>query len=183
MISIPINGVSNGEHPFTMVHDVSEIDGIFPEFIGQVKIVGTLRKTGKKLVVELTVRGTARLTCDYSLESFEEPIEASFVLSYLQDTELYLRQPNQQQRIEDDPYQLRLIREDDTLVDITADVAEELSVRLPIRRIAPHYRHMTFAEYAKSVLGGRVRVEDDMAPQGNSPWAVLEKLRSITDNA
>jgi uncharacterized metal-binding protein YceD (DUF177 family) len=78
----------------------------------------------------------------------------------MQDTELFLRQPNQQQRIEEDPYALRLVRDDDTFVDVTADVAEELSVRLPIKRVAPQYRAMTFAEYAQTVLGNRVRVQD-----------------------
>lgn len=182
MVSISLNGITNGEHSFSLVHDVSEVDGIFPEFIGQVRIAGTLRKTGKKLVVELTVRGTARLTCDYSLESFDEPVEASFVLSYLQDTELFLRQPNQRHRIEDDPYQLRLIREDDTRVDITTDVAEELSVRLPMRRIAPQYRHMTFADYAKTILDGRIRVKEDQAPQDKSSFEALKQLRLSIDN-
>jgi uncharacterized metal-binding protein YceD (DUF177 family) len=160
MVRIPISGISNGQHPIAMVVAASEVDGIFPEFIGQVQIEGSLNKVGKKIVVSLVARGTARLTCDYSLESFDELIEAEFVLSFMQDTELFLRQPNQQQRIEEDPYALRLVRDDDTFVDVTADVAEELSVRLPIKRVAPQYRAMTFAEYAQTVLGNRVRVQD-----------------------
>ncbi len=177
MVRIPINGLSNGDHPITMSIPVTDVEGIFPEFIGQVNIEGSLSKVGKKLVLTLIARGTAQLTCDYSLELFDEAIEAEFTLSFLQDTELYLRQPNQRQRIEDDPYSLRLLRDDDTFVDITTDVAEELSVRLPIKRVAPTYRSMTFAEYAKTMLGDRVRVEDSPQHNQDNPWTALDQLR------
>ncbi|MCX8051689.1 MAG: DUF177 domain-containing protein [Chlorobi bacterium] len=178
MVRVPINGLSNGEHAIAMVVEATEVEGIFPEFIGDVSVSGVLHKTGKKFVLQLVVRGTARLTCDYSLEPFDEPIEAEFALSYVQDTELYLRQPNQRQRIENDPYALRLLREDDTFVDITADVAEELSVRLPIKRVAPQFRHMTFAEYARTVLGDTAHVHDDSAEHRTNPWSALEQLRN-----
>ncbi|GIV54292.1 MAG: hypothetical protein KatS3mg039_0810 [Candidatus Kapaibacterium sp.] len=177
MVRIPINGLSNGEHPVAMDVPATEVEGIFPEFIGQVHIEGSLSKVGKKLLVSLTARCTAQLTCDYSLESFEEMIEAEFSLSFMQDTELFLRRPDQAQRIEDDPYSLRLLRDDDTFVDITSDIAQELSIRLPIKRVAPQYRAMTFAEYAKTVLGNAARVEDDDSHRGDGPWAVLNQLR------
>ncbi|GIV56242.1 MAG: hypothetical protein KatS3mg040_1010 [Candidatus Kapaibacterium sp.] len=176
MIRLPINGLSNGDHPIAITVAVEQVEGIFPEFVGTVQISGMLSKVGKKIVLELVASGTARLTCDYSLEVFDEHIEATFSLAYLQDTELYLRQPNQQQRIEDDPYALRLLREDDTFVDITTDVAEELSVRLPIKRVAPQFRHMTFAEYARTVLGDRVHVAASNALRTDSPWSSLEQL-------
>ncbi|MCS6999292.1 MAG: YceD family protein [Bacteroidota bacterium] len=177
MVRIPINGLSNGEHPISLVVPATEIEGIFPEFIGDVYISGTLQKTGRKLVIALNVRGTARLTCDYSLELFEEAIEAEFALSFLQDTELYLRRLSPNKQIEDDPYALRILREDDTSIDLTADLAEELSVRLPIRRVAPQFRDMTFAEYVQKVLGGSVRVTLDGTSRADDPWSVLKKIQ------
>jgi len=176
MIRLPINGLSNGDHPIAITVAVEQVEGIFPEFIGDVHVSGMLSKMGKKIVLDLVARGTARLTCDYSLEMFDEHIEATFSLAYLQDTELYLRQPNQQKRIEDDPYALRLLREDDTFVDITTDIAEELSVRLPIKRVAPQFRHMTFAEYARTVLGDCVHVAASDASRTNNPWSSPEQL-------
>lgn len=176
MIRLPINGLSNGDHPIAITVAVEQVEGIFPEFIGDVHVSGMLSKMGKKIVLDLVARGTARLTCDYSLEMFDEHIEATFSLAYLQDTELYLRQPNQQKRIEDDPYALRLLREDDTFVDITTDIAEELSVRLPIKRVAPQFRHMTFAEYARTVLGDCVHVAASDDSRTNNPWSSPEQL-------
>lgn len=160
MVRLPINGLSNGEHPVAVTVQCSEVDGIFPEFIGDVVITGTLTKAGKRLVLTLRAKATAELACDYSLESFHETIEAEFTLSFLQDTSVYLRESNHQQRIEDDPYAVRPLRDDDTFVDITRDIAQELSVRLPIKRVAPQYRHMTFAEFARSQLNGNVQVAD-----------------------
>ncbi|MCX7930171.1 MAG: DUF177 domain-containing protein [Chlorobi bacterium] len=176
MVRIPINGLSNGEHPIALVVPVTEVDGIFPEFIGDIRVSGVLHKTGKKLVLQLAVQGTAHMTCDYSLEQFNEAIEAEFALSFVQDTELYLRQPNPQQRIDDDPYALRILREDDTFVDLTSDIAEELSVRLPIKRVAPQFRHMSFAEYAQDVLGDTAHVHQTQTRTDN-PWSALNKIR------
>lgn len=176
MIRLPINGLSNGDHTIAVTVAVEHVESIFPEFVGDVHINGVLSKVGKKIVLDLVACGTARLTCDYSLEIFDEHIEAMFSLAYLQDTELFLRQPNQQQHIEDDPYALRLLREDDTFVDITTDVAEELSVRLPIKRVAPQFRHMTFAEYARSVLGDRVHVVASGTPPTDNPWSALRQF-------
>lgn len=182
MIRLPINGLSNGVHPVEVRVECTQVEGIFLEFIGEVDVRGTLTKTGKKLIFDLVARGTARLVCDYSLELFDEEIVAPFTLSYLQDTELFLRQPDQRRRIEDDPYALRLLREDDTFVDITADVAEELSVRLPIKRVAPQYRHMTFAEYARKYLNGVVHVVEEEQTPRHSAWAAaLEQLRKRLD--
>jgi len=176
MICLPINGLSNGEHPIAMTVAVEDIEGIFPEFVGTVAIGGTLSKLGKKILLDLEVRGVARLTCDYSLEMFDEQIEATFSLAFMQDTELCMRQPNHRQRIEEDPYALRLLRDDDTSVDITADVAEELSVRLPIKRVAPQFRHMTFAEFAHELFGDRIHVAASDYPQADHPWSALEGL-------
>lgn len=86
-------------------------------------------------------------------------------MAYLADTELFLLQQGEQR---DRTYEVQLIREDATHIDLSEDVRQELAVHLPMKRVAPQYRDRSFEELYPQYAARPEPLED--------PWAPLRKL-------
>ncbi|MEN3026728.1 MAG: DUF177 domain-containing protein [Chlorobiota bacterium] len=142
-LSIRIQGLRDGIHQIQLTAVAEGIPEMAPEFVGEVTLIGTLEKIGRRYTFVGIARCQARLVCDRSLEEYTEWIEAPIEVAYLADTDLYLLSQAERR---DRTYEVQLIREDDTHIDLTEEARQELAVRLPMKRIAPQYRDIPFEE-------------------------------------
>jgi uncharacterized metal-binding protein YceD (DUF177 family) len=142
-LSIRIQGLRDGHYDIFLTAPAESIADMAPEFFGQITLVGTLEKIGRRYTFVGTARCQARLICDRSLEEYTEWIEAAIEVAYLADTDLYLLRQGEQR---DRTYELQIIREDDTHIDLAEEVRQELAVHLPMKRVAPQYRDIPFEE-------------------------------------
>lgn len=166
MIPIYIQGIKDGEYDINITVAVEEVENMFPEFFGEIEIVGILRKLGNRYTVELKARCYANLVCDMTLTSYVESIETEFKCSYLANTELFWQQNELEQ--DDDE---RVIHEDAKYIDIGNDIREQLAVNLPLKKVAPEFRDKDlediYPQYSK---------KNDIE-ETDSRWEPLKKLK------
>ncbi len=166
MIPIYIQGIRDGEYDIDILVPVEEVENMFPEFFGEIKINGVLRKLGNRYTVKVRAQCYANLICDRTLTNYVELIESEFNCSYLANTELFW----QQTKIEQDDDE-RLIHEDAKYIDIGNDIREQLAVNLPLKKIAPEYRDKNLED----IYPQYVKKED--IEETDSRWEPLKKLK------
>jgi hypothetical protein len=166
---ISIKGLADGKYPVELSSaHVQQIEHIFPECTGMLTVRGSIRKHGKRFLLELVAEIQARFLCDVSGEEFEDIVVAEFSLEYIADTHLALLKADEEDR--EPPY---YIRDDDTNIDITDEVRQELAVRLPLKRISPKYRDREFTDIFPSHADSASAVT---APTPDDRWAALKNI-------
>jgi|YNPBryulayer2012_1023412.scaffolds.fasta_scaffold28260_1 uncharacterized metal-binding protein YceD (DUF177 family) len=141
-MKIRIHGIKDGIHDVREIVPVEEIEGMLPEFFGNVSFVGKMRKIGKRYTITGFAECNIRLICDLSLEEYTDTVSSEIKVSFIANTDMFLLQSGQS----DDPDAERAVHEDDEFFDISNDVREQLAVSIPMKRIAPQYRNKTFAD-------------------------------------
>lgn len=168
-LAIRIQGLRDGHYEITLTAPATSIADMAAEFFGEILLVGTLEKVGRRYTFTGLARCQAQLVCDRTLEPYTEWIEAPIDVAYLADTDLYLLRQGERS---DRAYELQVIREDDTHIDLAEEVRQELAVHLPMKRVAPPYREIPFEQlypqYAATPAG-----DDDR-------WAPLRELLNRT---
>ncbi len=167
MLIISIKGLSDGQYPVEASADCSEIDHIFEEFFGTLRVSGTMRKHGKRYLFDLIAEAPAHLLCDVSGEEFEEIISAEFSLEYIANTMLANFHADKEDI--EPPY---YIREDDTKIDITDEVRQEMGINLPLKRTAPQYRDKEFADIFPDFSEKHTLSSEAIDPR----WAALQSI-------
>lgn len=182
MIAIPIQGMGDGVHNVMISVPVENIEGIFPEFFGNVVVEGQIQKIGSRYSFKGTAECQASLTCDRSLTDYAEPIKAEIAASYMANSDLVKTAEGAVSK--DD--KVHLIRSDQREIDITDAVREELAVNIPMKRVAPEYRDKELGEIfpdvaakdtdgipLKKSLKEKPLKEDEI----DDRWAALKKLK------
>jgi uncharacterized metal-binding protein YceD (DUF177 family) len=172
MITIPIQGLKDGSHTVEIQVQTNEVEDLVSEFSGEVVLSGVLTKLGKRMNLVGKATASALLQCDYSLEDYTEEVTAEIEMSFVLDTELFLiRRENPV----DETYDVHIIREDEKVLDVTEEVAQELSVRLPLKRIAPQYRDKDIKDIiGDTYLDSGESINTDTTP---SAFEALKNLR------
>jgi uncharacterized protein len=169
MITVHIQGMHDGVHPFSIETPVERIDGFPTEFVESVLVDGEISKMGRRFHIDATLEGLARLVCDRSLEEFDERIRVEIALDVIIDAERASRGS-----IADDD--VLVIRDDDKVVNITDVVRQELLVNLPMRRVAPAYRNKELTEVFPN-LANRDASTEQQTDTIDERWEVLRSLR------
>ena len=169
MLLISIKGLSDGAYPIEESVECYAIENFFEEFFCVIRVAGTLRKHGKRYIIQATASAKARLLCDISGEEYDEDVVADFSLEYVADTtiaNLHYGTLDAEQ-----PY---YIREDDLQIDISDELRQELAVHLPLKRVAPQYRGKDFTEIYPDYSA------DAAASSTDTPidprWAALQSI-------
>jgi len=131
MIKVLVYGISEGKHQFDIVAPSSEIENLFPEYSGDVSVSGSFTYNSDRYRFKLIARATAKLTCDISLELYEEEFQAE-IKFILKDMGSYFVD------IDDDIIgKLNVVKRE---IDISRYVAEALSLEIPMKKVSPKYR-------------------------------------------
>jgi Large ribosomal RNA subunit accumulation protein YceD len=173
---ISIKGLADGKHPVELSVPVEQIENISPEFTGMLTVTGTVRRYGKRFLLELTAETHAELLCDVSGEEFEETVVAECSLEYISNTQLALLKSDDAD-IEPPFY----IRDDETKIDITDEIRQELAVRMPLKRVSPKYRDKDFADifpdYAEnSGIEAATKLGTASPSSLDDRWAALKNI-------
>jgi uncharacterized metal-binding protein YceD (DUF177 family) len=155
---------------------VENVEGMFPEFFGNVVVEGQIQKLGSRYTFTGTAECNAKLVCDRSLTDFTEPIKAQITISYLANSELLKTAEGTSSKDES----VKLIRDDQKEIDITDEVREELAVNIPMKKIAPQFRDKDLSEIFPDVAAKDG--DDEEKPLNDDEiderWAALKNLKN-----
>lgn len=179
MLKILIKGIKDGEYDIEISSPTEEIEGIFPEFFGNVSFVGKLRILGKRFTVVGKATCNAHLICDLSMEDYIEQIEVEIRSSFLANNELYYSMAGISEELRES--EEHIIHEDDKYIDLTEDIRQELALGLPMKRIAPKYRDKSFddiyPQYSANKFVESKHQKKRKNQQIDERWSVLKKLK------
>jgi len=174
MLKILVKGIKDGEYDIDISSPVSEIEGFFPEFFGDVRFRGKLRILGKRYTVEGIAECKAHLVCDLSLEEYTETISVQISSSFYANNELYFSLKGISEELRETPE--HIIHEDDKYIDISEDVRQELAIHLPMKRIAPHYRGKSFEDIYPQFSADTPKNAKNK--EIDERWSALKKLKN-----
>ena len=140
-MQIRIHGIANGKHIIKLENNVKKIPDIFPEFIGDVELDGTLTKTQNRFHFIGKAKCKVQLVCDFCLEEYLDIINADVETNFIVSSQMYFMQKDSDVV----PDELAL-HEDTTHYDITLDVKDSLVLSLPMRCLCSNCNGKTFAE-------------------------------------
>lgn len=170
MVTIFIQGLQDGTHSVQLQEDVSAIEDFFPEYFGEIPILGTLKKLGNRYTISIECSATAEFICDRSGEEFTEPITTSFEATFIADSSL-LRSKSDEASSDS----TIVIRDEDKYLDITSLLRDELGVAMPLKRISPKYKEKEFEELYPQLVSKDT--EQHTEPIIDDRWAVLQQLK------
>ncbi len=176
MLKILVKGIKDGVYDVDISSPVEEIEGFFPEFIGEVRFVGKLTILGKRYTVVGTAECDARLICDLSMEEFVEHLKVEIATSFLANNELYYSRATLEDSLQE--AEVHIIHEDDKYIDISDDVRQELAINLPMKRIAPKYRGKSFEDLYPQYSVASGNSQRSANDESDERWSALKKLKS-----
>ena len=175
MLKIYIQGLKDGIYDVDISSPVNQIPEMFDEFFGNVDFKGKLRIIGKRYAVTGTAVCKAKMICDLTLSEFVEEISAEFKASYHAVEHLSAHIVES----EKDSLNEHFIKDDDKHLNISDEVAEELAVNLPMKRVAPEFRGKSFEEiypeYTQPKAEKKKKKLND--EEVDDRWAPLKSLK------
>ncbi len=170
---IDIIRLKEGEHVFPF-----EIGGEFLGYFegneiapnGSLQVKVTLLKQASVIEAWFDISGTVGLTCDRSLEIYDEVIE-------VKERVLYKYGPEEKELSEE----IFIITNDTASINVAQLIYEFILLAVPFKRIHPNYRKEAEEEYDEN--GKLVYVSEDSAdevedePKNNPLWEELKKLK------
>ncbi|MCX6154740.1 MAG: DUF177 domain-containing protein [Candidatus Kapabacteria bacterium] len=167
MFRILIHGIKDGEYKLNLSADASQIGFLPEEFFGTVTFTGLMRKITKKISITGTAGCTASLVCDRTLTDYNEEISASVSVSYLTDSFLFLNRSSN----DSSDSELIIIHEDEKEIDLTEEITQQLSVSLPMKRLAPDVREIDIND-----LFPEIEIISSEATIGDDRWSKLKNV-------
>ena len=134
MIRILIQGLNDGLHEVNQDIPTEEVDNLFPEFFGDILLLGKLRKLGNRFSFVGTAECQAKMKCDRTLRDFEQKLIADISVSFLADNSLSRGETDKPEILDAED---QIIKIDDKYIDLTDEVREQLALQIPMRKIAP----------------------------------------------
>lgn len=171
--SVNIVGLSNKEHHFEFDVD----NGFFSQFgtglisEGNLKAEVTLDKHETFIDARFVIRGTVKLTCDRSLETFDHRIEA--------DRKLVFKYGDSDQELSDE---IIMIHRDSDSLGLGQYIFEFIALEVPMKKLHPRFRD---EESEDDTSEGKIiysskdgsdndkKDGDDIDPR----WEILKKLK------
>lgn len=164
VLKLAVRNLEDGENEFDVESPADNIENIASEFRGAVRVKGVINKNGNRYTIQGVASAVACLVCDLSLEEFTEQIEFPVSLIAISGVE---SKP-------DDTF--IAIRDDDKYIDITEEVRQELTLRLPMKAVSPKYREKTFEELRPEFSAKSIENTAD------DTWAALRSIKFNSHN-
>ena len=166
--SVNIIGLSNKVHTFDFRLDDSFFERYGAEIVssGQLEAVVTLDKHETFIEADFSIKGSIRLTCDRSLESFDEPLDIHKKVMFK-----YGEVPGE---ISDE---IIIIARDEASLELGQLMYEFIAVAIPIKKLHPRFREEEKAgdeSEGKIVYRGSTEDGDDTV---DPRWEALKKLK------
>lgn len=139
---------------------------------GVLDVTILLERQSSMIVVDFVIKGAVSLTCDKSLDSFEEPVDI--------DQRLVFKLGDRFEELSEEMY---LIPDDLDVLNLGEYVYELIIVQIPFRKIHPDLREEDEEEEEELVYTSMseedVEAEPEEENEGLDPrWKALESLKS-----
>ena len=162
MFTIDISSLSTGIHHFEFTPSASEVD-LDPTSFADLRVETELQYHRDRILVKLDASATATLTCDRTLQSYEQPVEGHYNVLFGPPSMV----GTQGEAFEE----VRPLTPSDQEIDLTDVVRDTLLLSLPQRRVAPG------AEEESIDREFGVPDEDETDDSIDPRWSELRKLR------
>jgi uncharacterized protein len=136
-----------------------------PEVFSDIAVALRLDFGWDRVLVLLDAVATATLTCDRTLVSFDQPVQASYTVLFAAPDVA----SDEDGRFED----VRLLQPNDQYIDLTDPVRDTLLLALPVRRVAPGAEDVELP----TRFGAPDKEDDAIDPR----WAALRSLSKDGD--
>ncbi|MGI4833494.1 MAG: YceD family protein [Janthinobacterium lividum] len=128
-----------------------------------------LTKTERVITLSFHIVGTVRLTCDRSLDEYDQPLDI--------DRQLLVRYGDEPKELDDDVLQ---VTPETLVLDVAQHLYDYIGLALPMKRLHPRFQHE-----ADEDPEAETKLIFSTRPQGESPdddepadprWAALKNL-------
>ena len=123
--------LSNGEHQYQFEIEDAFFELFENEIVSQGKLVAdiSLDKTDRMIQMDIEIEGTVKLTCDRSLELFDEEIHSEKSMIY--------KFGDEEQELSDD---VMVILKDTQVINIASILFEFILLEIPMKKLHPKFR-------------------------------------------
>lgn len=129
MVCIDIKALKAGLHEYDWDLKPEAID-LDPEVFSDLHVHAKMDLHPSRIFVTLEVDGVAKLVCDRTLVTFEQPIEGEYSILFA-GAEFFEGMEGEQEE------DMKLLSQDDEEIDLTEAVRDTFLLAIPQRRIAP----------------------------------------------
>jgi len=128
-----------------------------------------LNKTERLITIDFHIVGTVRLTCDRSLDEYDQPLDI--------DHQLLVRYGDEPKELDDDVLQ---VTPDTLMLDVAQHIYDYIGLALPMKRLHPRFQNETDEDpEAETKLIFSTKPDSDN-PDDDEPmdprWAALRNL-------
>lgn len=164
MFRVSIANLADGLHQETL-HPSADDLGLDPATFSDVTVDVTLDIAERRVLAAFTARARARLTCDRTLDLYDQPVAGDHSVLFSDDAAALAAD-------DDGDDAVQPLAADAQDLDLTGPVHDTLVLALPLRRVSPA------AEVAEipTAFGGPADGEP-----ADDRWAALQALRSDDD--
>jgi uncharacterized metal-binding protein YceD (DUF177 family) len=147
----------------------NEFFGAFEQSLitnGQFEAIVKLNKNSSMIQLDFEITGTVELTCDRSLELFDEPIDVS---------ERYIYKFGD--RYEEISDEIEMIPQGTATVNIAQHIYDFICVSLPMKKLHPRFRDEEIDEEGLLLYSTDKETVEEKEQEIDPRWAALNKLR------
>lgn len=128
MLHIDITALGPGTHHVTLEPEAAALNLDAETFL-DIYVDALLHCQRDRILVNLEAHATARLTCDRTLQPFDQPLEGTY--------DVLFAPPGTPKREQGDEEEVRDLLPSDRTIDVTDMVRDTLLLAVPRRQVAP----------------------------------------------
>lgn len=162
MLTVDISSLSEGIHHLDFSPSATDVD-LDPSTFEDVEVEAELQYHLDRILVKLTARAVAELTCDRTLQPYDQPVEGHYSLLF--------GPPSMVGQEGDEFEEVRPLTPSDQEIDLTDVVRDTILLSLPQRRVAPG------AEEEEIDREFGAPEDGEEAEEIDPRWSKLRKLR------
>ncbi len=172
MLQIDITSFKSGVYHVELDPDADDLE-LDPDTFSDIHVLARLDCHRDRILVSLDVHGVTALTCDRTLQKYDETLEGTYQVLF---------GPERMVGAESDNFdEVRVLHPSDREIDVTDLVRDTLLLAIPHRKIAPGAEDeeipMTFGAAASETEGSEDGPPSDIDPR----WEALRELRDSAD--
>lgn len=135
---------------------------------GDFKVHLVLEKSSTMIQLRFTIEGTAELTCDRSLEVFDEPVDT--------EGKIILKFGDHDEEITEE---ISIINRNRTRINVASYIFELIALALPMKKIHPDLRAQDQEADSETLIYSSESQESDVseADKVDPRWEALNKLK------
>lgn len=168
MISFRLNELPAGVSEETLSVDASDLDLEDTE-ITRVNIVLRFNKQEENIRIGCRISAHARLTCDRSLEVYEDKLESRYEVVY---------QSKVTEEREDLSAILKVLEPSKNVMDITREIRDSVLLSIPVKKLHPRF----YSDGAITDFFVRYGSDDENKQDNDPRWDALKRIKQKMQN-